>query len=807
MEKKWLKIEGYQLFITALLSLGSIFIFLNLFSFELWSAAVFILVAVIMSVLYFIDKHHNSSVFYIICTISIFLLLFLCIINWDSIINFIKEYIKWLNHRLVEQEESQTSYTLLTVGVMLLVLVSFFYVLQRYFVVRIGLAISILILFLLGGIKELDFGRNGVILLLMYVFTILLEVAAWYRRKNKMRGAKHTPIMELQYLVVVIILFGFIMVFMPSDKEPMQWRLVKGVLSGVGSTVEDWYTNIRSFIDKDYGRYEMKFSGYGDSSKIGGDLELSDEEVLKLSSKTILENNIYLTGSVRNVYTSVGWEDETESPNYLTEYVDYKLDLIELLWGMYIADMFSQPGRIIKNQELLIEYSGIETKSIFYPLKMHSFKLNDSDANFDDHNTNMVFDRLQDDIKYTLQYFNINLDSVAFDQLLQKLKSFSYEDYVGYDYKDFIIAVSDEFPSYNVKIPLQAIEILRMRSKTIEQLYMNLPEELPERITELTKDITKEAKTKYDKLKAIEAFLNTYEYTTRPGSVPEGRDVVDYFLFDGKKGYCTYFASAMGVMARTIGIPTRYVQGYCLWHDNKTPGAVFTIEERSAHAWTEAYIEGIGWIPFEPTGSYAAIRYTPWEGSLSEGNGGKSQGGNSANEQYNHHVIDPIQEYYDELLRKHQESEKRNKEKQTYGYFVLFITIALLIFMLLFALIFMIKIRKNRRNYLEASPSLKAYYNMNIIMGYLGYAGYKLDTGETVLQFASRIGMQYSTRERNLTTLAMLYSRLRYCEKSITSRENVLFEEYLAFLHSVLKDRYGRFKIFILKMRLYRKGI
>ena len=97
---------------------------------------------------------------------------------------------------------------------------------------------------------------------------------------------------------------------------------------------------------------------------------------------------------------------------------------------------------------------------------------------------------------------------------------------------------------------------------------------------------------------AIKDYLSrNFTYTLMPPEVPEGRDFVDYFL-QTRRGYCSYFATAMVVLARTIDIPARYCEGFLLT-DAPHKDSVYTVTGKQAHAWAELYFEGIGWIPFD----------------------------------------------------------------------------------------------------------------------------------------------------------------------------------------------------------------
>jgi hypothetical protein len=87
---------------------------------------------------------------------------------------------------------------------------------------------------------------------------------------------------------------------------------------------------------------------------------------------------------------------------------------------------------------------------------------------------------------------------------------------------------------------------------------------------------------------------------------PPGRDPVDFFLFDLKEDFCEYFASAMVVMLRELGVPARVVEGYTAGTLDPNTGK-FVVKELDAHAWVEVYFPLYGWIEFEPTPSQAPI--------------------------------------------------------------------------------------------------------------------------------------------------------------------------------------------------------
>jgi len=128
--------------------------------------------------------------------------------------------------------------------------------------------------------------------------------------------------------------------------------------------------------------------------------------------------------------------------------------------------------------------------------------------------------------------------------------------------------------------------------------------------------------TMYDKVVAIETYLRaTYKYNTNihPRS---GEDPVLWFLFDNsaRDGFCNYYASAMALMARSLGMPARVVAGYT--HGSLENGK-YVVRGVDAHSWTQVYFAGYGWVNFEPSASFAPFpRPRPSEDALSSANGG-----------------------------------------------------------------------------------------------------------------------------------------------------------------------------------------
>ena len=103
----------------------------------------------------------------------------------------------------------------------------------------------------------------------------------------------------------------------------------------------------------------------------------------------------------------------------------------------------------------------------------------------------------------------------------------------------------------------------------------------------------------------LSVLENSTSYTLTPGSAPVNTDIVEYFLFDSREGYCVHYASAATLMYRLYGIPARYGAGYAVQPSDfvlQEDGTwVAEVTDESAHAWTEIFLEDYGWTPVEVT--------------------------------------------------------------------------------------------------------------------------------------------------------------------------------------------------------------
>ena len=140
----------------------------------------------------------------------------------------------------------------------------------------------------------------------------------------------------------------------------------------------------------------------------------------------------------------------------------------------------------------------------------------------------------------------------------------------------------------------------------VDRYYLQTPTDLPPSVHNTAVQWTRGTTNVYDAMKKLEAHLSDptqFTYSVNNPPVPGNVDAVAWLL-QTHQGYCTYYASAMAIMARLLGVPARVVNGFSQGHYD-SQRKVWVVDGKDAHSWVQVYFPGSGWVNFDPTPGFS----------------------------------------------------------------------------------------------------------------------------------------------------------------------------------------------------------
>lgn len=242
---------------------------------------------------------------------------------------------------------------------------------------------------------------------------------------------------------------------------------------------------------------------------------------------------------------------------------------------------------------------------------------------------------------------------------------------------------------------------------------------------------TAEEKAEYIQ-KVVSYLKDNYTYTLKPGRVPEGKSVVEYFLRESKRGYCTYFATSAAVILRCAGIPARYCAGYTV---NTNTGAYYTdgqsskymkydVYDNAAHAWVEAYIDGYGWVIVDATPGYGVADDTE-QGSGQDESERQSQSDNSNSSVDENMTVDDTDESGTESTTQESVSDTNRFSGEIHINAVLIAVcaavLAVLILITMAAIRIVSRIHLLRNSSVDEAKLMKMYSYLEKLLACMGY--------------------------------------------------------------------------------------
>ena len=397
---------------------------------------------------------------------------------------------------------------------------------------------------------------------------------------GKKRGIGKQEVFFLSPLFLACLI---LICLLPVKNTPIRWETVRKAAGAVQEKANALLVNLDYLFSGASNIYALSETGYGSEGALGGSLIRSDKPQISVTG-TMTKSPLYLAGTIYDTYDGTSWKpEEPTGQERGKEYQEQYRTINEALSVSGLTD--TEIRSLTHVCSIEIKFEGLKTQSLFHAPNTWKFQL-PSSLKPEAHGGNLLLPKPKGvGFVYGLQYVELNYKSENFQKLL---------------------AVRGDFDRDNTR-----------RSRIFEDCTL-LPEDLPPRVYELADEITRDCETPYEELEAIRTYLLGYSYSTTTEVLEEGRDFADCFLFDTKSGYCTSFATAMAVLGRCRGIPTRYVEGFATDQTCSVEDTEIHLGGSSAHAWAEAYLEPVGWIPFDSTPGYSANTASPWEDETSK---------------------------------------------------------------------------------------------------------------------------------------------------------------------------------------------
>ncbi len=593
----------YPLTLALFCSFGGLCLFCTFFgitSSVLWLGVLF---PILLLPIHFLSVSEKPFVFFLLFPFLALAVLYPFVRISGSLSALLLSYTEWWNSERSDFLPPQ----LLLLILPLLLIISILYLLQRNYWCRIFCSVAEAAILLTICILKYQTGKAGVVFFLGYILFVVFETVFRFGL-HKNNSPDQTSSAYSTQLWPLVLIFMLLLSVLPFSNAPIRWSALKNIWNTIASATNEAVHFVRVELLDFSPDFSIKFSGYNNSGKLGGDLFETYTDSIYARSSNRLTNAIYLAGNNRNVYTGSSWESKlSDPPTVLQPYSPAYLDSAEFSYAVLRSGNYSFHDNLYLDSSYELRFLDYRSATMFAPTNTKRIAIiHPGDSSFTSEQDGFRFDRrMKKNTHYTTRFNQINLGSEAFLSLTAQTP-YLYDNSFTTHPEAYLYRA--DYPDLPQGTGLDSI--FSARREYIYDNYLSLPDTLPERVYALAETLSSEADTDYEKMLAFEAYLRTFRYNTSPEKLPKDRDLVDFFLFHSQEGYCTYFATTLAVLGRCVGIPTRYVQGYCSY----TPElqGEWTIRSNNAHAWTECYIDGLGWIPLDTTPGYEDLRYQPW---------------------------------------------------------------------------------------------------------------------------------------------------------------------------------------------------
>ncbi len=628
---------------------------------------------------------------------------------------------------------------------------------NRYIKVKAGIAVLALVTLIVLMITQTKEVKGVFVALCFYIILSIVELIQSMWTKEGDPGIRAHVVYTLPFILAVMIP----LLLFSSPARPYDWSFFKNLAKNIRVGFE---LLIQSFSSEDGWDGGDTF-GFSDKGSIGGSVSGDPYTVLTLSSDTQNDYRIYLSGKTFDTFDKNEWKKTDESDIDEAGFDSLEtISAIEAYDGEHASDY-------LKQIRLRVKYEGIRTRHLFVPAK--SIPKSSSTDAIQKGGDILTKGRKKQD--FTIRYYRINRDGDDFTKLLESGINVSKEDR---------LRAIEKYPE--MAMDNYSEEGLEAYQKLIEEKY-DTPVKLSERSQELLDELLDGAHSDAQKLERIEEYLTTFKYTRNPGNIPENitsqEDFLDWFLFEKKQGFCTHFATVFVLLARSQGIPARYVQGY----STLSRALKYDVTSDRTHAWPEAYIKGVGWIGYEPTPGYRQTR--GWAVSSEKAAANAAAGYHSTYEG-DHNANEP-----DDPEKKESDTKISKVLAVLGSRWVKIMAAFIAVFLILFFAADQM-LRRYRYRQMSDTGKIRQLCRRNLKM--LKKAGFGIAPGETLAEYKERVSRDVP---EGALSFVEIYEQVLYSSQNDFSKEVSLTEESAAMVKSFV---YGAI---LRRLRPFQKNI
>lgn len=386
--------------------------------------------------------------------------------------------------------------------------------------------------------------------LLLYTLPALTAIIVLYVQS----GHAYIPLRRILPLAVAAVALSFFLTPSGGVTSPT----LKTLAEDIRQRVYDYF-----FFTEPRNVFSLATEGYYPQglNQLGGAADPTDHPVMQVQTP----KRVLLRGAIMNEYTGRIWRNTTGGRRYL---------YISPRWSSLRQTLFDSnlpqgqalsSSSLLEEQTITIRIMSENASNLFLPQRIRSLNVKGD----------------------LVPYFN-NASEVFVTRDLAAGDTYSVTAplmMAGDAGLGTLINACASLPDDNYAAVLET--------------YLQLPDHLQQPLYDLATQITQSEATPYEKAFALQNYLSrNFRYTLDVAPQDSTIDFVTNFLLNTKEGYCTYFASAMTVLCRMAGLPARYVEGYQAIPDEN---GIANVTGLQAHAWTEVYFSGFGWLTFDAT--------------------------------------------------------------------------------------------------------------------------------------------------------------------------------------------------------------